>query len=82
MRLMKGVSFCEIARWLGPSRHTIGRWWQWLAEGFDVHCLHLRSRFPELGRAVDWKAFWSRCFERMSLGKAMGWLDQVEVIVP
>ncbi len=82
VRLMKGVSFCEIARWLGPSRHTIGRWWQWLAEGFDVHCLHLRSRFPELGRAVDWKAFWSRCFERMSLGKAMGWLDQVEVIVP
>ena len=47
-----------------------------------LHCLHLRSRFPELGRAVDWKAFWSRCFDRMSLGEAMGWLDRVEVIVP
>jgi len=81
-RLISGGTIHEVARLLWPSRRTIGRWWQWLAEGFDVHCLHLRSRFPVLGRAVDWKAFWSRCFERMSLGKAMGWLDRVEVIVP
>jgi len=50
--------------------------------GFNTHSLHLRSRFPELGRAMDWKAFWSLCFERMSLGEAMGWLDRVGVRVP
>lgn len=82
MRLMMGVSFREVARSLWPSRRTIGRWWQWLEVKFDVHCLHLRSRFPELGRTVDWKAFWSLCFERMSLGEAMSWLDRVEVIIP
>ncbi len=79
---MMGVSLRELARWLWPSRRTIGRWWHWLEGRFDEHALHLRSRFPELGRAVDWKAFWSRCFERMSLSEAMGWLDRLEVIVP
>ncbi len=81
-RLISGESIHEVARRLWPSRRTIGRWWQWLAEGFDVHCLHLRSRFSELGRAVNWKAFWSLCFDHMNLGEAMGWLDRVEVIVP
>ncbi len=65
-----------------PSRRTVGRWWRWLEARFDVHALHLRSRFAELGRAVDWKGFWSRCFERMSLSEAMGWLDRVGVSVP
>jgi hypothetical protein len=31
---------------------------------------------------VDWKEFWLRCLERMSLGAAMGWLDRVGVSVP
>ena len=82
IRLMMGVSLREVARSLWPSRRTIGRWWRWLMRGFNTHSLHLRSRFPELGRAVDWKAFWSLCFERMSLGEAMGWLDPVGVSVP
>ncbi len=82
MRLVMGVSLREVARSLWPSRHTVGRWWQWLMKGFDVHGLHLRNRFPELGRAMDWKAFWSLCFERMSLSEAMGWLDRVGVRVP
>jgi hypothetical protein len=82
MRLVTEVSLREVARSLWPSRRTIGRWWRWLKAGFNTHSLHLRSRFPELGRAVEWKAFWSLCFERMSLGEAMGWLDRVEVRVP
>jgi transposase-like protein len=81
-RLISGESFHEVARRLWPSRRTIGRWWRWLREGFDAHSLHLRSRFPELGRMVDWKAFWVRCFDQMSLGEAMGWLDRMEVRVP
>ncbi len=82
MRLMMGVSLREVARGLWPNRRTIRRWWQWLVAQFPVHSLHLRSRFPELGRAVDWKAFWLRCCEHMSLGAAMGWLDRVGVRVP
>ena len=80
--LLVEMSLRAAARLLWPSRRTIGRWWRWLEEAFDVHGLHLRNRFPQLGRAVDWKAFWLLCFERMSLGEAMGWLDRVEVRVP
>ncbi len=82
IRLVMGVSLRAVARSLWPSRRTLGRWWQWLIAGFDTHSLHLRSRFPELGRAVDWKAFWSQCFKRMSLDEAMGWLDRLAVRVP
>jgi len=80
--LIRGESIREMARRLRPGRRTIGRWWQWLAASVDAHALHLRSRFAELGRAVDWKGFWSLCFERMSLGEAMGWLDHAGVRVP
>ncbi len=80
--MIAGESIREVARRMWPSRRTIGRWWDWLQAQFDEHSLHLRSRFAELGRAVDWKGFWSRCFERMSLGEAMGWLDRVGVSVP
>ena len=80
--LISGVSIREVARWHWPSRHTIGRWWHWLEREFNLHSLHLRSRFPEFGRMEDWKAFWSRCFEHMSLSVAMGWLDRVAVAVP
>jgi len=80
--LMMGVSFREVARSLWPSRRTLGRWWRCLMMSFTVHRLHLCSRFPELGRAVDWQGFWSSGFERMSLSEAMGWLDRVGVVVP
>jgi len=82
MRLMMGVSVRAVARWLWPNRRTIRRWWQGLMAQFNAHSLPLRSRFPQLGRAVDWKAFWSRCFDQMSLGKAMGWLDHAGERVP
>ena len=81
-RLISEESVREVARRLCPSRRTIGRWWQWLEGGFEVHGLHLRSRFAELGRTVNWKAFWLRCFECMGLGGAMGWLERSGVRVP
>ena len=77
-----GGSIREVARRTWPSRRTLGRWWVWLRAQFDGHSLHLRSRFAQLGRAVEGKAFWSLCFERMSLGEAMGWLDRAGVSVP
>ena len=79
-RLISGESIRAVARQMMAGRRTIGRWWQWLVEEFDTHSLH--RRFPELGRAVDWKAFWSHCFDQMSLDKAMGWLDRIGVRVP
>jgi hypothetical protein len=66
--LLCGASIREVARRRRPSRRTVGRWWRWLEARFDAHGLHLRSRFADLGRAVDWKGFWSRCLERVSLG--------------
>ncbi len=81
-QLITGESMRAVARRTRPSRHTIRRWWQWLEEGFDGYGLPLRSRFPELGREVDWKAFWSLCFVRMGLAETMGWLDRSGVIVP
>jgi transposase-like protein len=80
--LISGQPIREMARRLWPSRRTIGQWWRWLEERFDLHALHLRSRFPDLGRSVDWKTFWSLCFERMTLTEAMGWLDRAGVSVP
>jgi transposase-like protein len=81
-RLLAGESIRQVSRTLLPSRRTIARWWQWLRSQFDVHALHLSSRFAELGRAVDWKAFWRGCFERMRLCEAMSWLDRAGVVVP
>jgi hypothetical protein len=39
-------------------------------------------RFPELGRSVDFTAFWQNCLQAMSLSQAMAWLDREGVIVP
>ena len=80
--LLRGWSIRSLAKQLWPSRRTIGRWWQWLRGRVDAYGLHLRSRFAELGRAGDARGFWSACFERMSLGEAMGWLDTAGVVVP
>jgi len=80
--LIAGESIRAVARGVWSSRRTIARWWQWLQGRFDEHALYLRSRFAQLGRAVNWKGFWSLCFERMGLSKAMGWLDQAGVSVP
>lgn len=83
-RLLGGESIHAVAApvAVGPSRHTLARWWQRLEAQSDVFALSLRSRFADLGRAVDWRAFWSRTFESMSLQQAMGWLDRMGVVVP
>ena len=80
--LISGQSIRAMAGKMWPSRRTVGRWWAWLQGQFDEHSLHLRSRFPELGRTVDWRSFWSLCFECLGLSEAMGWLDRVGVSVP
>jgi transposase-like protein len=81
-RLGAGESVRTVARQMVPSRRTVGRWRHGVEEEFDLHGLPLRSRFAELGRAVDGKAFWSLCLQSMSLSEAMGWRDRMGVCVP
>jgi len=80
--LLTGASYRAAAAQACPSRRTIGRWWRRLEARFEVHAMHLRSRFPSLGRAPGCRGFWSLCLTQMSLSVAMGWLDQMEVSVP
>jgi transposase-like protein len=80
--LSAGESMRAVARGMTPNRRTIGRWRHWIESEFDLHSLHLRSRFPGLGRAAGWQAFWSLCFQTLSLSAAMGWLDRMGVSVP
>ena len=47
---------------------------------FDA--LFLKARFPQLGRAVDFREFWQDCLKTMRLGQAMAWLDGEGVVVP
>ena len=81
-RLLDGQSAYQAAQPQWPCQRTIGRWWRRLETCFDPQALSLRSRFPDLGRSVDWKDFWSHCFSMMSLAQAMGWLDHEGVCVP
>ena len=81
-RLLAGASRREVARAYAPSRRTVGRWWQWLKARFAAHSFHLRSRFADLGRAMNLPAFWRACFEQMGLAEAMAWLEHEGVAVP
>jgi transposase-like protein len=81
-RLLAGAPRREVARACSPSRRTVGRWWQWLKARFAEHSFHLRSRFVDLGRAVNLPTFWDACFERLGLAEAMAWLEHQGVVVP
>lgn len=80
--LLAGCSVHRCAGWVGLDRRTIGRWWGWLGERGEGFAWFLRSRFPELGRAVDFQSFWVGCLDRLTLGEAMAWLDRDGVAVP
>jgi len=79
--LLNGFSLRRCAGDGAPDRRTIGRWWQWLREYGQTFEFHLRSRLPELGRAVGFSDFWRQLFKSMGLAAAMARLDQ-EMIVP
>ena len=80
--LLVGCSAHRCAGWVGLDRRTIGRWWGWLRERGEVLAMLLKARFPELGRAVDFRGFWQGCWQTMSLSQAMAWLDREGVVVP
>jgi hypothetical protein len=64
-----------------PAARSIGRWWRWLGDRGPIFAFHLRARFPELGRASEFGAFWRLVFATLGLPRAMAWLDR-EISVP
>ena len=64
-----------------PAARSVSRWWWWLQDRGQVFAFHLRARFPELGRASEFGAFWRQVFATLGLPRAMTWLDQ-EISVP
>lgn len=82
LMLLAGDSLNAVSLVSYPCRHTVRRWWRWLGAHSEDFGFHLRSRFPELGRAPDWKAFWKDCLDRMPLSETMAWLDRDGVVVP
>ena len=64
-----------------PTARSIGRWWRWLRDRGALFALHLRARFPELGRTSEFCGFWRQVFSSLGLARAMAWLDQ-EISVP
>lgn len=80
--VLQGGSFSQAARTHQPSRRTIRRWVQRLAEHFELHAFHLRSQLAQLGRFEQLKDFWSACFDHFSLAQAMYLLNQSGVLIP
>jgi len=80
--LLSGCSLCGCSRQCKLDRRTIRRWWHKLQSRRHEFELFLRTRFPELGRSVDFADFWRNCLQTMSLSQAMAWLDREGVIVP
>jgi transposase-like protein len=80
--LLLGQSLRQASAATDLRRHTVRRWWRWLAERSETFELFLKTRFAELGRAVDWQGFWIACFDQMPLRDAMASLDNNGVVVP
>ena len=80
--LLSGSSLRKAARMSRPGRHTIRRWWRWLADRFSRYSFHLRSHFSELGRYASQASFWLACLRRMPLAAAMAVLDRDGVTIP
>jgi transposase-like protein len=80
--LLSELSLHQVSERARLDRRTVRRWWEWLESCTETFSFHLRSRFPELGRAGDaWQAFWQACLNLMPLSEAMAWLDY-ELSVP
>lgn len=79
--LLGGGSLHHCARCSGRDRRTVRRWRDWLRERSEEFSFFLRSRWPELGRCVDFESFWRNVIDELSLQQAVAWLDR-ELVVP
>ncbi len=82
LSLLSGTSLRVCADTSGCARSTVRRWWQWLQQRHEQLAFHLRSHWPEWGRAGSWQEFWQRCLAQEPLREVMAWLDWQGVVVP
>lgn len=82
LSLLSGASVRECAAVCGRARSTVRRWWSWIKERHELFAFHLRSHWPEWGRASQWQEFWQRCLREQPLRESMAWLDRQGVLVP
>ena len=80
--LLSAVSFHGCSTLLGIGRSTLRRWWNWLTSSTPTFEFFLRSRYPELGCAIDSPSFWRVCLGSMPLSEIMACLDNDGVTVP
>lgn len=79
---MSGVSFSKISNTIAPSRWTIGRWIKRFKGQFELHALHFKSKWPELGYRNAFNELWHTLLEKISLSTAMFFLNTQGVTVP
>ncbi len=82
LSLLSGTSLRECADTCGCARSTVRRWWQWLRHRHEQYAFHLRSHWPEWGRAGSWQQFWQIALAQEPLREVMAWLDRHGVVVP
>jgi transposase-like protein len=82
LSLLSGTSLRECADTSGCARSTVRRWWQWLQQRHEQLAFHLRSHWPEWGRAGSWQEFWQAALAQEPLREVMAWLDRQGVVVP
>lgn len=80
IQLLNGFSRRACARGAAPSRHTVGRWWDWLQARAAHFEFHLRARVLEFGRADGLTAFWTKVVDAFGLAGAMAILDQAMIV--
>lgn len=80
--LLIGASLRRVTTVTGLGYDTVRRWWRWLCEHHQRFAFGLCSRFAELGRTADLRAFWLTCLRGMPLCRAMAWLDGDGMAVP
>lgn len=79
---LSGLSYRSIAKKLLPSRTTIARWMKRFEERFKHHADHLRQKISSLCLFSEWKPFWQKCFESISLSQAMYHVHNAKIIIP
>jgi len=79
---LKNKSLNQIAELSLPSRRTIKRWVVWLDAIFKVAEFSLLTHFTSMSGHLEYKPFWSACFEEMTLARAMFYVHQGKVVVP
>jgi transposase-like protein len=80
--LLSGMSLQSVAKHAQLSRSTCRRWWSHFKDRFLQHHDTLCAKVSELGRSVDFNAFWRCCLDKISLGHAMWVCHDTGVTIP